>query len=100
MAAITRGADERQAVIASAMNWQTENALLYSSRWERRNIAWLRLAEVLPHLPFFVSDNHAIDRDVVLTTDAAAMVAAAYGPLFPLEPTCRQARSRRCHSPP
>ncbi len=86
VAAITRGADERQAVIASAMNWQTENALLYSSRWERRNIAWLRLAEVLPHLPFFVRDNHAIDRDVVLTTDAAAMVAAAYGPLFPLEP--------------
>lgn len=83
---VTRGADERQAVIASAMDWQTENALLYSSRWERRNLAWVRLAEVLPHLPFFVRDNHAIDRDVVLTADAAAMVTAAYGPLFPLEP--------------
>jgi hypothetical protein len=86
VARVARGADEHQAIIASAMNWQSENALLYSSRWERRNIAWLRLAEVLPHLPFFVQDNHEIDRDVVLTTDAAAMVTAAYGPLFPLEP--------------
>ena len=55
------------------MDWQTENALLYSSRWERRNIAWLRLAEVLPHLPFFVRDNHAIDRDVVLTDERRRM---------------------------
>jgi hypothetical protein len=86
VARVTRGADEGQAVIASAMNWQAENALLYSSRWEHRNIAWLRLAEVLPHLPFFVRDNHAIDRDVVVTTDAAAMITAAYGPVMPLEP--------------
>ena len=86
VANVVRGADERDAVIASAMNWQSENALLYSTRWERRNVAWLRLAEVLPHLPFFVRDNHAIDRDVVLTTDGAAMVTAAYGSLFPIEP--------------
>ena len=86
VASVVRGADEGSSVIASAMDWQSENALLYSTRWERRNVAWLRLADVLPHLPFFVRDNHAIDRDVVLTTDGAAMVTAAYGSLFPLEP--------------
>jgi hypothetical protein len=86
VARIANGADESRAVILSAMDWQSDNALLYSSRWERRNLAWTRLADVLPQLPFFVADNHGIDRDVVLTTDAAAQVAAAYGSLFPLEP--------------
>jgi hypothetical protein len=86
VARIANGADESRAVVASAMNWQSENALLYSSRWERRNLAWVRLAEVLPHFPFFVRDNHGIERDVVLTADAAARVTAAYGPLFPMEP--------------
>jgi hypothetical protein len=86
VAAVTLGADESHAVIASDMDWQSENALLYSSRWEHTNVAWLRMAEVLPHLPFFVDDNAAIDRDVILTGDAAADVSAAYGSIFDLEP--------------
>ena len=85
VARIANGADETSAVIVSSMDWQSENALLYSSRWERRNLAWLRLPEVLPQFPFFVRDNHAIGRDVVLTTDAARDVIAAYGDRFPLE---------------
>ena len=86
VAEVTAGADETSAVLVSTMNWQSENALLYSSRWERRNIAWVRLAEVLPQFPFFVRDNHELNRDVVLTTDAAAGVIGAYGSLFELEP--------------
>jgi hypothetical protein len=83
---VTGGADESSAVIVSDMDWQSENALLYSSRWERRNVAWLRLAEVLPQFPFFVRDNHEINRDVVLTENAAHSVVAMYGDRFPLEP--------------
>ena len=83
---VTNEADETNAVIVSAMDWQSENALLYSSRWERRNIAWLRLAEVLPHFPFFVRDNHEINRDVVLTENAAHAVVAMYGDRFQLDP--------------
>jgi hypothetical protein len=86
VARIANGADEASAVIVSNMDWQSENALLYSSRWERRNLAWLRLADVLPQFPFFVRDNHSLGRDVVLTTDAARDVVSAYGDLFPLEP--------------
>jgi hypothetical protein len=86
VASVTRGADESRAVIATDMDWQAENALLYSSRWEQTNVAWLRVADVLPHFPFFVADNHAIDRDVILTANAAADVAAAYGSLYQLEP--------------
>ena len=86
VARVANGADESSAVIVSGMDWQSENALLYSSRWERRNLAWLRIGEVLPQLPFFVRDNHDINRDVVLTTSAAAQVVAAYGDRFALEP--------------
>jgi hypothetical protein len=86
VARIANGADEANAVIVSDMDWQSENALLYSSRWERRNLAWVRMADVLPRFPFFVRDNHALGRDVVLTTDAARDVVAAYADLFPLEP--------------
>jgi hypothetical protein len=89
VARIADGADESRAVIVSAMDWQSENALLYSSRWERRNLAWLRLADVLLQFPFFVADNHALDRDVVLTTDAASRIVTAYGTRFPLEPIDR-----------
>jgi hypothetical protein len=89
VARIARGADEQSAVIVSGMDWQAENALLYSSRWERRNLAWVRLAEVLPQFPFFVRDNHELNRDVVLTAEAATGVIAAFGDLFSLEPIDR-----------
>src|SRR6185436_12727559 len=55
-------------------------------RYERRHLAWRRLTEVLPHLPFLIRDNHSIGRDVVLAGNGAAQVAAAYGLLFPMAP--------------
>jgi hypothetical protein len=76
------GLDDTNAVLLSQMEWQSENALLYSARYERRDLAWTRLADVMLHLPFFVRDNHAIGRDVVLNDEAAADVVAAYGPLY------------------
>ena len=74
---------DTNAVLLSDMDWQSENALLYSARYERRQLAWRRASEVLPHLPFLVRDNHTIGRDIVLVGNAAARIAAAYGPLFP-----------------
>src|SRR6185295_16868877 len=65
VARLAAGAGEPDAVIVSSMDWQSENALLSSSRWERTNLPWLRLAEVLPQFPFFVRDNHELNRDVV-----------------------------------
>jgi hypothetical protein len=84
VARVTAGIDEANAVLLSNLDWQSENALLYTARYERRDLAWTRLADVMPHLPFLVRDNHAIDRDVVLSADAAADVLAAYGTFFPL----------------
>lgn len=80
------GVDDAHDVLLSDMDWQSENALLYSSRYERRTLAWRRLAEVLPHLPFLVGDNHTIGRDVVLVGNAASGTAAAFGSLLPLAP--------------
>ena len=83
-ARLTAGLDERDAVLLSRMNWEPENVLLYTARWERRNLAWIRLAPVLPHLPYLVRDNRAIGRDVVLTAEAAADVVTMFGPVFPV----------------
>jgi len=84
VASVAAGVNDRQSVLVSQMDWQAENALLYSSRWQRRDLAWTRMAKVLLHFPFFVADNQAIGRDVVLTADAAATVVSSYGAQFPL----------------
>jgi hypothetical protein len=86
VARVTQGISDDQAILVSQLDWQSENALLYASRHDRRNLAWVRLPDVLGHLPFLVADNHAIGRDVVLTSQAAADIVAAYGPLFEIVP--------------
>ena len=84
VARLTAGIDDANAVLLSALDWQTENALLYAGRYEQPAVAWARLADVMPHLPFFVADNHRIGRDIVLTSSAAAQILAAYGPHYAL----------------
>jgi hypothetical protein len=79
---LTLGLSDATGILVSQMDWQTENALLYTARYERRDLAWTRLPDVLPHFPFLVRDNQTIGRAVVLTADAAASVIAAYGPAF------------------
>jgi hypothetical protein len=86
LAALTAGLADHDAVLVASLDWQLENALLYWARYERIDLAWTRLADILLHFPFFVRDNHAIGRDVVLTPLAAADVAAAYGPAYTVEP--------------
>jgi hypothetical protein len=84
VARIATGVNDGNAVLLSRMNWEPENAVLYSARYERRDLAWTRLPAVLPHLPYLVQDNGAIGRDVVLTTEAAADVLMTFGSAFPI----------------
>jgi len=84
VARVTSDVDEKTALLVSKMNWQLENAVLYSSRYVQRGVAWVPLADVLPHFSFLVDDNLAEDRDVVLTAQAAADVRATYGDAFAL----------------
>jgi len=84
LAHLAEGVDGRSALLVSKMDWQLENVLLYSSRYERRDLAWVRLDDVLLHFPYLVRDNLAESRDLVLTADAARGVVAAYANQFPL----------------
>jgi len=78
------GIDARNALLVSKMDWQLENVLLYSARYDRRHLAWVRLDDTRLHFPFLVRDNLAESRDIVLTADAAKEVVAAYANEFPL----------------
>lgn len=79
------GANPQSAVLVTDLNWQVENALLYYTRWERRDVPWVRLPDVQLHFPFLVRDNEAISRDLLLDGYSARDVVAAFGPLFPLQ---------------
>lgn len=83
---ISAGIEDEDAILLSALDWQTENALLYASRYQRPRLAWRRLPDVLLHLPSLVADNQRIGRRVVLAGEAPARITAAYGPLFPMVP--------------
>ena len=85
VARLTAGVNQQNAVLVTDVNWQLENALLYFTRHERRDIAWVRLPDVILHFPFLVRDNEAISRDIVMDSYATRDVVAAYGPLFPLQ---------------
>jgi 4-amino-4-deoxy-L-arabinose transferase-like glycosyltransferase len=80
------GVNPQSAVLVTDLNWQLENALLYYSRWQRRDLPWVRLPDVQLHFPFLVRDNEAISRDTLLDSYSAREVVSAFGPLFPLQP--------------
>jgi Protein O-mannosyl-transferase TMEM260-like len=79
------GANPQSAVLVTDLNWQLENALLYYTRWQRRDVPWVRLPDVQLHFPLLVRDNEAISRDMILDAYSARDVVAAFGPLFPLQ---------------
>jgi len=80
------GVNPQTGVLVTDLNWQLENALLYYTRWERRDVPWVRFADVALHFPFLVRDNEAISRDIVMDAYAAHDAVAAFGTLFPIEP--------------
>ena len=77
------GVNPQTRVLVTNLNWQLENALLYYSRWQRRDIRGCGCPDVEPHFPFLVRDNEAISRDIVMDSYAAREVVAAFGPLVP-----------------
>ena len=82
---LTLGVNPQTAVLVTDLNWQLENALLYYSRWQRRDIPWVRFSDVELHFPFLVRDNEAISRDIVMDSYSARDVVAAFGPLFQVQ---------------
>ncbi|HEU5258683.1 MAG TPA: DUF2723 domain-containing protein [Vicinamibacterales bacterium] len=79
------GANPQNAVLVTDVNWQLENALLYYTRFGRRDVPWVRLPDVELHFPLLVRDNEAISRDLILDAYSARDVVASFGPLFPMQ---------------
>ena len=79
---LTRGLDDRRDVLLVDLNWQVENGLNYFATANTYDVAYQRLANVLPYAPAFVRDNRAIGRNVVLSNDANRVLVDAYGPAF------------------
>jgi hypothetical protein len=86
VARLTLGVNPQSGVLVTDLNWQLENALLYYTRWERRDIPWVRLPDVELHFPFLVRDNEAISRDIVMDAYSAREVVSTFGPLLPIQP--------------
>lgn len=84
LARMVEGVNARSALLVAKLDWQIENVLLYASRHERRDLAWVRLDDVLLHFPYLVRDNLAQSRDLVLTAEAATSLVSAYANEFPL----------------
>jgi len=103
MSALTEGLDDRHAILLTDLNWQLINGLAYFAKVTRPEIAHTGMPGVLLYAPALVADNHAIGRDVALTSRAAATLTAAYGPLLPIVPDPRvhvTALSERVHDLP
>jgi hypothetical protein len=79
------GVNPQSAVLVTDLNWQVENALLYYTRWQRRDVPWVRMPDVQLHFPLLVRDNEAISRDMLLDAYSARDVVASFGPLFPMQ---------------
>ena len=79
------GANPQSAVLVTDLNWQLENALLYYTRFGRRDVPWVRLPDVQLHFSMLVRDNEAISRDLILDAYSARDVVASFGPLFPMQ---------------
>jgi len=80
------GVNPQSGVLVTDLNWQLENALLYYSRWQRRDVPWVRLPDVELHFPFLVRDNEAISRDIILDSYSAREIVSSFGPLFSIQP--------------
>jgi hypothetical protein len=90
--ALTDGIDDRHAILVTDLNWQVQNGLSYFAKVRRPDVAYARMADVLLYAPALIADNHAIDRDVVLTRRARMTLDAAYGPLLASRPDETSAR--------
>jgi hypothetical protein len=86
---LTKGLDDRHAILLADLNWQLVNGLAYFAKVIRPEVAYTWLSHVLLYAPALIHDNFVIGRDVALTPRARQELMAAYGPLLPTVPDPR-----------
>jgi hypothetical protein len=89
VAALVEGLDDRHALFLPDLNWQLQNGLTYYGKHHRRDLAYVRMPEVLLHLPALIRDNEAAGRETFATARARADAEALYGPLLESVPDPR-----------
>jgi hypothetical protein len=82
LAALTRGLDDRHAVLLTDLNWQLENGLSYFGKEIMPAVAYEGMPAVILYAPALIADNTSINREVALTEAARSELAGAYGPYF------------------
>jgi hypothetical protein len=78
----TAGLSSDNSMLGADLNWQLQNGLTYYARHHKPDLPVLRMAEHMLQAPFLISDNRAAGREVVVSEDARARLAAAYGPRY------------------
>jgi hypothetical protein len=87
---MTAGLTGENAVLASDLNWELHNGLVYYARHVRPGLRIFSAERTLPELREFVASNGREGRDVVLTPSAADKVRRAF-PDLRIEPDPRTA---------
>jgi len=70
--ALTKGVDDRHALLVTDLNWQLENGLHYFAKETRKDVAVANVATVRPYAQTLIRDNLDIGRDIVLAERAAS----------------------------
>ncbi len=86
---LTKGLNGQNSVFASDLNWQLHNGLDYYAKYTKPDLPVADTTQALLYFPFLARDNREIDRAVVATNGARAMLVDAYGPLFDIQPDPR-----------
>jgi hypothetical protein len=91
---LTSALDSNRSVLLADLNWQLQNGLDYYSRHLHPDVLQMRASDRVLTLPWFIRDNLASGREVVVTPLTRDLLFTAYGSLFDIE------QDRRNASPP
>jgi hypothetical protein len=92
LTSLTEGLTDENAVLITDLNWQIQNGLTYFGQHVQPELLQAHLVDVFLYAPVLIRDNLAAGRRVFVNEQAARKLAAAYGPVFRIEPEGRSQR--------
>jgi hypothetical protein len=92
LTSLTEGMVDENGVLITDLNWQVQNGLTYFGQHVQPELLQTHLVDVVLYAPVLIRDNLAAGRRVFVNEQAARKLAAAYGPVFTIEPERRPRR--------
>jgi hypothetical protein len=83
------GLSAEHTLLIADLNWQLQNGLDYYLRHRRADLNMLRAGNRLLTLPLLIDENRTHGREIVLAPSSRALVEAAYGELYTIDPDRR-----------